>query len=375
MKKLFVIALAAFAVACQDNNKESNEPTFKGSISNVEDSTAIYLSQLGNTGQPQAIDTVMVKDGKFEIDLPKVDFETLNILTLEGGRGNVIFINENEPITATVYKDSLRSSKVEGGKSNELFNDYVSEIKSLRAEMQKMVEQYQANNPNLRQNPALMQEIQQKQKELQENNTGKFQKMISENPQSLVSALILSDMMNGKSLSTNKFKELFENLDEEVKNSEIGKQLNETIQKATATAVGSKAPEFSAPTPEGEQLALKDALGKITIVDFWASWCKPCRIENPNVVKLYNEYHDKGLNIIGVSLDKNGQKDKWLKAIEDDGLTWQHVSNLQYWQGPVAQLYNVRSIPATFILDENGVIIAKDLRGEALRAKVSEMLD
>ena len=375
MKKLFVIALAAFAVACQDNNKESNEPTFKGSISNVEDSTAIYLSQLGNTGQPQAIDTVMVKDGKFEIDLPKVDFETLNILTLEGGRGNVIFINENEPIIATVYKDSLRSSKVEGGKSNELFNDYVSEIKSLRAEMQKMVEQYQANNPNLRQNPALMQEIQQKQKELQENNTGKFQKMISENPQSLVSALILSDMMNGKSLSTNKFKELFENLDEEVKNSEIGKQLNETIQKATATAVGSKAPEFSAPTPEGEQLALKDALGKITIVDFWASWCKPCRIENPNVVKLYNEYHDKGLNIIGVSLDKNGQKDKWLKAIEDDGLTWQHVSNLQYWQGPVAQLYNVRSIPATFILDENGVIIAKDLRGEALRAKVSEMLD
>ena len=375
MKKLFVIALAAFAVACQDNNKESNEPTFKGSISNVEDSTAIYLSQLGNTGQPQAIDTVMVKDGKFEIDLPKVDFETLNILTLEGGRGNVIFINENEPITATVYKDSLRSSKVEGGKSNELFNDYVSEIMSLRKEMQKMVEQYQANNPNLRQNPALMQEIQQKQKELQENNTGKFQKMISENPQSLVSALILSDMMNGKSLSTNKFKELFENLDEEVKNSEIGKQLNETIQKATATAVGSKAPEFSAPTPEGEQLALKDALGKITIVDFWASWCKPCRIENPNVVKLYNEYHDKGLNIIGVSLDKNGQKDKWLKAIEDDGLTWQHVSNLQYWQGPVAQLYNVRSIPATFILDENGVIIAKDLRGEALRAKVSEMLD
>lgn len=375
MKKLFVIALAAFAVACQDNNKESNEPTFKGSISNVEDSTAIYLSQLGNTGQPQAIDTVMVKDGKFEIDLPKVDFETLNIITLEGGRGNVVFINENEPITATVYKDSLRSSKVEGGKSNQLFNDYVSEIMSLRKEMQQMVEQYQANNPNLRQNPALMQEIQQKQKELQESNTGKFQKMISENPESLVSALILSDMMNGKSLSTYEFKELFENLDEEVKNSEIGKQLNETIQKATATAVGSKAPEFSAPTPEGEQLALKDALGKITIVDFWASWCKPCRIENPNVVKLYNEYHDKGLNIIGVSLDKNGQKDKWLKAIEDDGLTWQHVSNLQYWQGPVAQLYNVRSIPATFILDENGVIIAKDLRGEALRAKVSEMLD
>mgnify|MGYP001175915126 CR=1 FL=1 len=125
---------------------------------------------------------------------------------------------------------------------------------------------------------------------------------------------------------------------------------------------------------ENKFIALEEFKNEKILVNFFASWCKPCRIENPNVVKLYNEYHDKGLNIIGVSLDKNGQKDKWLKAIEDDGLTWQHVSNLEYWKGPVAQMYSVSSIPATFILDENGIIVAKDLRGDALEAKIAEML-
>ncbi|HIB37337.1 MAG TPA: TlpA family protein disulfide reductase [Mesonia sp.] len=241
--------------------------------------------------------------------------------------------------------------------------------------MQKMVEEYQKETPNIRQNPAIMKEIQDKQKELQEANVSTFKKMVEENPNSLVAVLILSDMTNGKTISTKEAKDLYDGLDEKIKNTQMGEQLGKTLKDASATAIGSKAPEFSAPTPEGEQLALSDALGKVTIIDFWASWCKPCRIENPNVVKLYNEYHEKGLNILGVSLDKTGQKDKWLKAIEDDGLTWQHVSNLQYWQGPIAQLYGIRSIPATYILDENGVIIAKDLRGESLRAKVSELLD
>ncbi|HAV55900.1 MAG TPA: peroxiredoxin, partial [Aequorivita sp.] len=137
--------------------------------------------------------------------------------------------------------------------------------------------------------------------------------------------------------------------------------------------VGSLAPNFSAPTPTGEMMSLKDALGKYTIIDFWASWCRPCRIENPNVVKVYNKYHDKGLNIISVSLDKAEQKDKWLQAIKDDQMDWYHVSNLQFWQDPIAQQYSVRSIPATFLLDENGVIIDKNLRGAALEAKIATL--
>ena len=110
----------------------------------------------------------------------------------------------------------------------------------------------------------------------------------------------------------------------------------------------------------------------MTIIDFWASWCGPCRGENPNVVALYNEFHAQGLNIIGVSLDKDAAK--WKEAIAKDGLTWPQISNLKYWDEPIAKMYNVESIPATFILDAKGNIVAKDLRGDALRAKVVALL-
>ena len=108
-------------------------------------------------------------------------------------------------------------------------------------------------------------------------------------------------------------------------------------------------------------LALNDVKGKVTLVDFWAGWCRPCRAENPNIVAVYEKYKDKGLNVLGVSLDRN--RDLWLQAIEEDNLQWSHVSNVQYFQDPIARLYNINAIPAAFLLDENGIIIAKDLRG------------
>ena len=112
--------------------------------------------------------------------------------------------------------------------------------------------------------------------------------------------------------------------------------------------------------------------GKVTIIEFWASWCKPCRVENPNLVRLYKEMHSKGLEIVGVSLDRN--RSSWLRAIDDDGLIWNHVSNLKFWQDPIAKLYNIRAIPASFIIDKEGRIIEKNLRGAQLAAKISEIL-
>ena len=117
---------------------------------------------------------------------------------------------------------------------------------------------------------------------------------------------------------------------------------------------------------------MKASLGKVTIIDFWASWCKPCRIENPHVVALYNEFHAQGLNIIGVSLDED--TDSWKKAIAKDKLTWTQVSNLKGWEDPIARMYEVEQIPTTFLLDSIGNIVAKDLRGAELKAKVLELL-
>ncbi|QCE42382.1 peroxiredoxin family protein [Psychroserpens sp. NJDZ02] len=141
------------------------------------------------------------------------------------------------------------------------------------------------------------------------------------------------------------------------------------------TNIGDYAPTFTAKTPEGKDLSLGDIKAKVIILDFWASWCSPCRRENPTVVKMYNKYHSKGLEIIGVSLDKQGQASRWINAIAQDKLTWKHVSNLQGWQEPIAVAYGVHAIPATYILDGDGKVIAKNLREKALEDKVAEILD
>ncbi len=147
--------------------------------------------------------------------------------------------------------------------------------------------------------------------------------------------------------------------------------LSEDVQSA-GPEEGSMAPDFSLPKADGTPFSLSKLRGKYVLVDFWASWCGPCRKENPQVVALYNKYKDKGFEILGVSLDED--KEAWLKAIEKDRLTWIHVSDLKGWQNEAARLYNVNAIPMTYLIDPDGVIIAKGLRGPALEAKLQELL-
>jgi len=148
--------------------------------------------------------------------------------------------------------------------------------------------------------------------------------------------------------------------------------LHDKVQAAKKTAIGMKAPNIELPTPEGKLLSLYSIQGKMIIVDFWASWCGPCRRENPNLVKVYQQFKDKGLAIFGVSLDSDSLS--WVKAIQADGLTWYHVSDLKKWKSQAAKLYGVNSIPANFILDENKTIIAKNLRGQQLMQFISQHL-
>ena len=143
-----------------------------------------------------------------------------------------------------------------------------------------------------------------------------------------------------------------------------------SMEKARATAVGVAAPEIHLPNPEGEIVTLSSLKGSVVLVDFWAQWCKPCRMENPNVVKAFNKYKDKGFTVYGVSLDRT--KEKWVQAIEEDGLTWTHVSDLQYFNSVAAQTYGVASIPFSILLDREGKIIAKNLRGKALEDALEE---
>lgn len=150
------------------------------------------------------------------------------------------------------------------------------------------------------------------------------------------------------------------------------KDLDGIIRQLENVQIGKVAPAFSLPDTAGVSVSLSDFRGKYVLLDFWASWCPPCRRENPNVVKAFNEYKDKNFTVVGISLDKD--KDKWLKAIADDHLTWTHLSDLKYWDSEIPALYGVRGIPANVLLDPEGVIIAKNITGEELHKKLQEVI-
>ena len=153
----------------------------------------------------------------------------------------------------------------------------------------------------------------------------------------------------------------------------IGQQQQKRIESAqnSSVGVGSPAPEIILNNPEGEAVALSSFKGNYVLLDFWAGWCAPCRRENPNLVKAYNKYHGKGFEIYQVSLDK--AKDEWIRAIKTDNLNWTHVSDLKFWASPIAKLYYVRSIPANFLIDPDGKIVARNIRGQALEQKLNEI--
>jgi|SRR5690625_2957907 len=366
---LFFIGILFLTVSCQTSETKKGN-SLVAETPGVEEGTAVYLLELGKGSQPIALDTAMVKEGKVELTLPKVDFQTLNFLTVEGKTDNLPFINENRPLHVRLDPEQIRNSEVEGGKANEIFKEYWNVLNEAN---QKFIAMTDGLTQDELQDPASQQQVRQLQQRLEKETSDFRKKSIKENPDQFTSILLFNDMMRSQQVPQAEMKELYEGLSKRVQNTYIGKEIGTELAKSDAVAIGKKAPSFSAKTPEGKELALEDALGKYTLLDFWAAWCLPCRHENPNIVRVYDQYKDKGFEVLGVSLDKD--RDKWLEAIQKDNLTWNQVSNLQFWQDPIAQDYNIKAIPANFLLDENGTIIATNLRGMALEEKIRELLD
>ncbi|MDC6351444.1 TlpA disulfide reductase family protein [Zeaxanthinibacter sp. PT1] len=367
MKKYTLVLLSVLGlVAC---NSEPDGFTINGELKGeIEDGTMVFLKKTNEQNQPVDVDTAQVKDGNFSFK-GKAGEPEIHYVFIDNIRGNIPVIIEEGEIEVEAQKDSLPFAEVEGTLQNDLFGDFLDASRELSRKAMSMNEDMRA--ATAKKDTVVMNSLREEYFELQEEAKNFEISFAEENPNSLISALIIEKGLTTGSLADNKAKTMYDALTEEIKNTRVGMRIKEKLEKSANTSIGAKAPNFSAPTPEGGELALADAMGKVTIIDFWAAWCKPCRAENPNVVKIYNKYKDQGLNILGVSLDRKAED--WKKAIEDDGLAWDHVSNVNYFD-EIAQLYSVNAIPATFILDENGVIVAKNLRGEALEQKIAELL-
>lgn len=373
---LLLLTVVLFVCSCTQNPKGY---TVKGELRGAfESGTQVFLKKLGDNGQPVELDTALIQEGKFEFT-GSASAPELHYIFIDKLPGYTALILENGTIDFSAQKDSLGFAKVEGTMQNEVFFNYLEKSREL-SEQARSIEQDLQRASSTQGSEATILALRDEMKELQDEYKIFEVDFIKTNPEALIAALLLDRALAMKAVEIDSVQSMYDALSQEVKDSKPGKKVLEGLEKvriaeeaAKSTAIGAKAPEFSGPNPDGKIIALNDIKGKITLIDFWAAWCKPCRAENPNVVAVYNKYHEKGLNIVGVSLDRTA--DAWKKAIADDGLEWNHISNIAYFDDKIAKMYNVSAIPAAFLLDENGVIIAKNLRGSALEAKVAELLD
>lgn len=363
MRNLIAILVLALTVfACQ---KAKDEFSIKGTIAGVE-TGKVYLEKIVD-GRPQSIDTADVVDGKFAFS-GKMETPDIRILRLnEQDYFGQLFL-DNSKVKVVANKDSLRLTKITGSPTQDLFKVYLTELERMNKEVAKLQEKYQTAMSQGNTDEANKAEIDYTA--MMDNMKVFTKNFVKENNSSVVSAYLtlvqLASQIEGPELDS-----IIAKFPAEISKSEYVIKVKELAEGMKKTAIGAVAPDFTMNDPAGNPVQLSSLRGKVVMIDFWASWCKPCRLENPSVVKLYQKYNADGFEIIGVSLDRT--KKEWVEAIKEDQLSWLHVSDLQFWQNTAARLYSVNAIPQTYLLDKDGKIIAKGLRSEGLAAKLSEL--
>jgi peroxiredoxin len=380
MKNIISILMILLLLSsCNKEVKKTDGYVINGTAKGIYNGIRVYLNTADERGNQISQDTAVVMDETFKFE-GKIESPEVWFLSINNVNGFIPIMVENETIEVVIDKNDLNASKITGTKSNEALNEYNDGFNKLMDKRNDLNKRFGASMNST--DSIVKAKLSAEYENINHEISNYPYTFLETNNDNYFSLSIVENILKTNPTDVEPVHKAFSNLDNELKNSLSGKNISNKInalkiqnERLTMLNIGKEAPNFSAPNPDGKQLSLNEIKGKATIIDFWASWCGPCRRENPNVVKVYDKYHDKGLEIISVSLDKPGQKEKWLKAIEDDKLTWHHVSNLQYFQDPVAQQYNIQSIPATYILDADGKIVAKSLRGQALEDKIAEMLN
>ena len=366
MKKTIILLLVvAVAAAC------AREPKFTltGTIDGAGNETVVLQKRI--PGGYQVLDSATIENGTFKIE-GVVDYPQMVNLGIRGKRGGLNFYIENSDITVHGHADSLYMGFVSGSATQAEYDAYKALLDETNAEMTKIYDTYR--KARMDGNEELAASLEKEIEALDTKQTDIKKEFLANNPSSYVAPAVLSEL--AYYLEVDEMESILGKFDTTLNKVQTVVTLKERLVQLKAVAVGQKAPDFTLNDADGNPISLSSKIGgdtKLLLLDFWAAWCGPCRQENPNVVKVWNEYNKKGFDVFGVSLDRS--REDWLKAIQDDKLTWTHVSDLKYWDCAPAKLYAVNAIPSNFLIDGNGVIVGHNLRGDALAEKVKELLD
>ncbi|MEO8761360.1 MAG: TlpA disulfide reductase family protein [Bacteroidia bacterium] len=382
MKKIiFVLSVSALLLSCGGNSKKNTTFKLDGTLTNGAAGDVIYLEELA-PGAKVVIDSTAIDDkGNFSFANASPEAGFYRVKANEQNFAMLV-LDADQKVTLTGdYKNLGNSYDVKGSEDTKIFLEFNALGKEIQQRTDSMQQAFQSLVGTTKMDSLKMDSLNKVfgdvYNKIIDAYQEKFSSLVIKNKSSLAVLAGIQQLNPTKYIGL--YKEVEVALTAKYPTSKYLANLKKDIisfesqaQKSNRLAIGSVAPDFTLPTPEGKPLALSSFRGKVVLVDFWASWCGPCRKENPNVVAMYKKFHNKGFEIYSVSLDDN--KDKWLNAIKTDGLIWNHASDLNAWDNKAAKLYGVESIPFTLLLDKEGKIIDKGLRGKELEAKIEEAL-
>ena len=367
MKQLILIFCVAFVASSYTWGQGY---VISGEVKGAEGQT-VSLKQIRDL-QPVEISSTTVKAGKFTLKgtTPYPEFCLLHI----GDKGPVQFFVENSNIHIVVDMDQMEKSKVTGSTENDIFMEFINGIEKYTRQQKQLNDSYASLSTSGIAAPDATTKIRTQIEQLNVDRTNYMTSFVQKYPGKIATAFIVDNVLLN-SMSMAQLEQASKGFDAKYKQSPWVKTLTDHVSSVRRTEIGQPFTDITLKSPDDQPISISDyaGKGKYVLLDFWASWCGPCRKANPQVVELYNRYKSKGFEIVGISLDRG--KKEWVEAIKNDQLSWPHMSDLNYWQSAAAKLYSVNSIPHTILLDKNGKIIAKGLHVEELKKKLAELID